>query len=99
MSRLDFSNPAAVADWLGKLCASLGDANGITRDLLLPEREREFGHVLHQEHYDAAWKQVEQAMAYAGAPIDKPPEGGPPASRPRPRAPKPEGDGGPEGAA
>jgi hypothetical protein len=89
MSRLDFTNPTAVSQWLGGLCTSLHDADAVSRDMLRPERERNLGPVLHAEHYAAAWDQIQKAMAFAGAPLDGP-EGGdepPPASRPRSRSP------------
>jgi hypothetical protein len=89
MSRLNWNDPAAVAQWLGGLWVSLNDADAVTRDMLLPARERQLGPALHAERYDTAWHQIAQSMAYAGAPEPEPePDGGepePPASRPRPR--------------
>lgn len=100
MSTLNFNDPAAVAEWLGNLRASLKDADWTTTDMLRPKRERELGPKLHREHYEGAWHQVEQAMEQAGAPLDEPDgEPKPPASGPRPSTPKPEGDDGPKGAA
>jgi hypothetical protein len=97
--KLDFSDPAAVADWLRGMRTDLNQADGISRDMLRPERKRELGHALHKQNYKEAWRGIVQAMAYAGVPLDEPPNGDePPASRRVPR--KPPGDGGPpEGGA
>jgi hypothetical protein len=94
MSRLDFHDAAAVAEWLRGLRTDLNQADGASRDMLLPERERELGPVLHESLYSEAWRGVVKAMEAAGAPLDDG-NGGekPPASRRVPR--KPPGDGGP----
>jgi hypothetical protein len=90
---LNFDNPAAVAEWLRGLRESLCDADVVTRDMLRPKRKRDLGPKLHREHYEGAWKQVEQSMKRAGAPLDEEQNGELPASR----DPTPNGDGGPEG--
>ena len=96
MTRLDFNNAAAVAEWLRGMQTDLNQADGISRDMLRPKRKRELGHALHKQNYKEAWRGIVKAMAYAGAPIDDGNGSEPPASSPRPRKPD---DGGPEGSA
>src|SRR5262249_735467 len=64
------------------LRTDLIQADGASRDMLLPERERELGPVLHESLYSEAWRGVTKAMEAAGAPLDDGNGGGkPPASR------------------
>ena len=96
MSRLDFRDPAAVAEWLRGLRTDLIQSDGASRDMLRPKRKRELGHALHKDLYNEAWRGIVKAMEAAGFPLDGDGDK-PPASRRVPRKPKPDGDGGDDG--
>jgi hypothetical protein len=70
-ARLDFTNPAEVADWLEGLRVSFEDLDGAASDMLEPPRRRRLGPKLHAENYRAARAQIRTALAYAAPEPDE----------------------------
>jgi hypothetical protein len=71
---LDWTDPAAVAWWLGALRVTIGDAQAIAEDMLRPPRERELGPALHLERHRDTTAQIRTLLDFATAPE---PEGEP----------------------
>ncbi len=67
MSRLDFTDPAAVSQWLRALTVAWMDADAVTVDMLRRPRDRELGPATHAANYHEARAKILQALAYAGS--------------------------------
>lgn len=65
MSRLDWSDPAAVSRWLLALRVAVDDADDVARDMLRPARRRALGPRLHRSHYSDAARSIRTLLAYA----------------------------------
>jgi hypothetical protein len=65
LNRLDFTDPAAVSQWLAGLRSSFADLDAAASDMLRRPRDRELGPALHGAHYHVAREQVLQALAFA----------------------------------
>ncbi|MFT3765691.1 MAG: hypothetical protein QM820_09270 [Minicystis sp.] len=72
MSRpsLDWTDEAAVREWLSNLRVAFADADAVTADMLRPLRQRELGHVQHRNMYGDAKKSILHLLEYAGAPAE-----------------------------
>jgi hypothetical protein len=75
LSRLDFTDPAAVSQWLAGLRSSFNDLDAAALDMLRRPPDRELGPALHRAHYHAAREQVLQALAFADRPEPGDPTG------------------------
>ena len=65
---LDFTDRAAVRQWLAGLRVAIDDAAGITEDLLRPVRQRDLGQREHERLYTEAAQKIAHLMDYASAP-------------------------------
>ncbi len=65
MSRLDWTDPAAVTQWLGGLRETFADMDAAMVDMLAPARKRRLGHMTHAAIYRAAYAQLLTALAFA----------------------------------
>lgn len=75
MSRLNWSDPAAVRRLVVDLRVAVDDADAVVADMLRPLRKRELGHVLHRDRYHEAHGKIVSMLAYA-MPEETPSEGG-----------------------
>jgi hypothetical protein len=78
VTRLDFTDPAAVSQWLAGLLSSFKDLDAAALDMLRSPRDRELGPALHRAHYHAAREQVLRALDLAGSESEGDGEGGAP---------------------
>jgi hypothetical protein len=67
---LDFTDRAAVREWLVKLRVYLDDVDALVVDMLRPPGERELGPALHRENYGAARERVADLLDDATPPPD-----------------------------
>jgi len=63
---LDFSDPAAIARWLGDLYDRFGDVDAVVTDMLAPPEARELGPVFHAGLYGDARGSILDAFSFAG---------------------------------
>lgn len=77
MSRLDWTDPAAVRRWVVDLRVVADDLHAVVEDMLRAPRARELGPVMHREKCVQAREAIVSALAYALPPGDD--EGGGPA--------------------
>lgn len=62
---LDFTNPHDVARWLVDLRDAFEDLRGVASDLLMPPRQRQFGHVEHQRIYGESYGTIRWLLRHA----------------------------------
>ncbi len=65
-TRLDFTDPEAVARWLAGLRAAFNDLDAVGLDLLCAPPDRELGPALAAQNYHAARDQILSALNFAG---------------------------------
>jgi hypothetical protein len=65
---LDWSDPAAVREWIADVRVALDDAHGVALDMLATPRRRMLGHHQHRRIYTAARGKLAELLAYACPP-------------------------------